>query len=249
MLKKMRKMLGSTAFTLIELLVVIAIIALLASMLLPALKEARGMARKAVCIGNLKQIGMAFNLYMADWNDWLPVARGDAARFGDTWDSRLIEIVYDGVTIPISDSVPLFIRSSEPTIFWCPSRPRNYAAYSFPARTRSYSMNAHLKDGDSFYRTPCRYNKIDQSRLGEIMLIIDTGANERLTFDNFSGVGKSDAWMWNQGAGGPTATSGRANAGFPHNDMSNVLFCDFHVGQVPWQGPPTSGIGDGFRMW
>jgi prepilin-type N-terminal cleavage/methylation domain-containing protein/prepilin-type processing-associated H-X9-DG protein len=64
---------AAEAFTLIELLVVIAIIAILAALLLPALSAAKQSAKGTGCINNKRQIQLAYNMYVGDNADQLPI--------------------------------------------------------------------------------------------------------------------------------------------------------------------------------
>jgi len=79
------------AFTLIELLVVIAIIAILAAILFPVFAQARDKARQTADLSNLKQIGLAIQMYAQDYDEtmapaegWRPEVQADPGQFV-TW--------------------------------------------------------------------------------------------------------------------------------------------------------------------
>ncbi len=69
----MHKRIDKSGFTLVELLVVVAIIALLLSILLPSLGKARTQAKRAVSSSNMRQIGIAMEMYAGDWNGASPL--------------------------------------------------------------------------------------------------------------------------------------------------------------------------------
>lgn len=75
----MKNVTGRRGFTLIELLVVIAIIAVLAAILFPVFSQARAKARQAMCISNMRQIGLAVLQYHQDWDQRLPTYTIEAA--------------------------------------------------------------------------------------------------------------------------------------------------------------------------
>ncbi|MBN1505919.1 MAG: type II secretion system protein [Sedimentisphaerales bacterium] len=61
------------AFTLIELLVVISVVAILLALLVPVLSSARASARRAACMSNLRQIGMAIHAYAGEYDNSIPI--------------------------------------------------------------------------------------------------------------------------------------------------------------------------------
>jgi prepilin-type N-terminal cleavage/methylation domain-containing protein/prepilin-type processing-associated H-X9-DG protein len=128
-------------FTLIELLVVIAIIAILAAILFPVFAQAREKARQASCISNLKQIELAWQMYLQDYDErTLPADfYSPLTRKSEPW----WQFPY-----PAGPLGP-YIKNEQ--IFFCPSdaaRAGTLGNLGKAARLISYSMNIWIGGGN-----------------------------------------------------------------------------------------------------
>jgi type II secretory pathway pseudopilin PulG len=107
--------------------VVIAIIAILAALLLPALSNAKGRALRISCTSNLRQIGIAVNMYTSDANDYMPICGWPEGQ--NPWQTYSACRVAPG-TMNLTRgfmSLGLLFRTKaipDPKVFYCPSNKR-----------------------------------------------------------------------------------------------------------------------------
>ena len=108
------------AFTLIELLVVVAIIAVLAALLLPALSRAKEKARHIACISNLKQLTLAWLVYIDEFDDTLP--RNEATFTASLPGSWVLGSAPNDVDTKNIEAGTLFPYVKSTAVYRCPFR-------------------------------------------------------------------------------------------------------------------------------
>ncbi|GMU81172.1 MAG: hypothetical protein AMXMBFR47_10430 [Planctomycetota bacterium] len=235
-----------SAFTLIELLVVVAIIALLISILLPSLSAAREQGKNAVCLTNLRNMGTALRMYLDDNRSYFP---GDHWQLGRnsmiTWVPRLLKYLNEERKVYYCPSREAdFIWKRAALRFPFPGYDVHHQALGYepgemplrgelPATLPEYFSYGYNGYGGDWLANPEHFGlgghtikgSGDEPWQAEIPEKRVKNPSDMIAISDSNGDGFWDTWI------SPERLEFRAWPGDLHNQGSNFLFADQHVGR------------------
>ncbi len=221
------------AFTLIELLVVVAIIAILASMLLPALTEAKTKAQHVGCVSNTRQFALAWQMYADDNEGTYPPQDGKHGEWVKGWltpepnnpDNTNTVLLREGKLFPYLESVG---------VYRCPGdKSRAIMDGKVYPRVRTYSANAWVGSGKRGWTGAAGYNthkfywkesEVVRPAPSKLWLIMDEDEESI-----------NDCRMWPN----PVKLRFLDVPGSYHGGAASLAFADGHSELKEWRDPRT----------
>ena len=225
-------------FTLIELLVVIAIIAVLAGMLLPALGTVKNKATEISCRSNLKSLGIMWNMYANDFDDWICPAYLQNETPKRAW----LHILRSQKYLPEKTDDG---KNARTTILLCPGNITPNESTFFVDYNPNYMLASHIKEDGTFYKYDgyeARYFKYTSWNRKHILLMEHSGANYMFTHFAFKDL-QNTAIRWRHNTklrtgDKLTLNGGTANAAFMDGSVNVLRFNDY----TSWTNPAWKSI-------